>query len=53
VISFFYLNTPEETAGPLTMRTGVYHYPSLENVPLLDAAGNPAGEAVEFSFGGE
>jgi hypothetical protein len=48
VISFFYLNTPEETAGPLTMRTGVYRYPSLENVPLLDAAGNPAGEAVEF-----
>jgi hypothetical protein len=35
------------------MRTGVYRYPSLENVPLLDVAGNPAGDAVEFSLGGE
>jgi hypothetical protein len=30
------------------MRTGVYTYPTLDNVPLMDAAGNPAGDAVEF-----
>jgi hypothetical protein len=50
VISFFYLPWPEIIPGPLTMRTGVYRYPSLDNVPLMDAAGNPAGEAVEFSL---
>jgi hypothetical protein len=53
VVSFFYLDWPGETAERLTMRTGVYRYPSLDNVPLMDAAGNPAGEAVEFSLGGE
>jgi hypothetical protein len=48
VISFFYLPWQEIIPGPLTMRTGVYRYPSLDNVPLMDAAGNPAGDAVEF-----
>ena len=52
VVSFFYLDWPEETADSLLMRTGVYRYPSLENVRLLDVAGNPAGDAVEFSLGG-
>jgi hypothetical protein len=53
VVSFFNLDWAGETAASLTMRTGVYRYPSLENVPLLDVAGNPAGDAVEFSLGGE
>ena len=52
VVSFFYLDWPGETAEPYLVRTGVYRYPSLENVPLMDAAGNPAGEAVEFELGG-
>ena len=53
VVSFFNLPWQVEIPGPLTMRTGVYRYPSLENVSLMDAAGNPAGEAVEFSVSGE
>jgi hypothetical protein len=28
------------------MRTGLYRYPSLENVPVLDVALNPATDAV-------
>jgi len=27
---------------------GMYRYPSLENVPVLDEAANPAGDAVEI-----
>jgi hypothetical protein len=53
VLSFFLLPWPEETAGPLTIRTGLYTYPALETVPLLDVAGNPAGDAVEFVVEGE
>jgi len=26
----------------------MYRFPSLEGVPVLDEAANPAGEAVEF-----
>jgi hypothetical protein len=32
------------------MRTGVYRYPSIETVPLMDVAGNPAGDTIEFTF---
>ncbi len=30
------------------MRVGMYRFPSLESVPVLDEAANPAGEAVEM-----
>jgi hypothetical protein len=50
IISFFSLPWQVNIPGPLTMRTGVYRYPSIETVPLMDVAGNPAGDAVEFTF---
>jgi hypothetical protein len=53
VVSFFNLPWQVPIPGPLTIRTGVYRYPSLENVPVMDVAGNSAGEAVEFSVGDE
>lgn len=46
VISVFELALPAEASAPLTMHTGFYRYPSLENVPVLDAALNPASDAV-------
>lgn len=46
VISRFDLALPAEVTRPLTMRTGFYRYPSLENVPVLDAALNPTVDAV-------
>jgi hypothetical protein len=35
-------------AGGAAVRVGMYAYPSLAPVPVLDAAGAPAGEWVEF-----
>jgi hypothetical protein len=32
---------------PYTIRSGMYAYPEIVNVPLLDEAGNPAGEFIE------
>ncbi|MFQ5407329.1 MAG: glycosyltransferase family 39 protein [Anaerolineales bacterium] len=49
VLSFF-------DAGPLAgvaiskLRVGMYAYPSIENVQVLDEMGNPAGEFVEFEW---
>lgn len=48
VISRFYLPRPAEAPRPWTMRVGMYRFPSLENVPVLDEAANPASDAVEF-----
>lgn len=48
VISRFYLPLPAESHEPWTMRVGMYRFPSLENVPMLDEAANPASDAVEF-----
>jgi 4-amino-4-deoxy-L-arabinose transferase-like glycosyltransferase len=47
VISRFALPKPAGLVGPLTMRTGMYIYPAVENVPVLDVAGNPCADAVE------
>jgi hypothetical protein len=30
------------------MRVGVYTYPDLASVPIMDVAGNPAGDYVEL-----
>lgn len=48
VISRFWLPLPSEPQPPLTMRVGMYRFPSLENVPLLDEAANPASDALEI-----
>ncbi len=50
LISRFLLPMPESVTEPLTMRTGMYHYPSLKNVPLLDVAGNPYSDAAELDI---
>ncbi len=49
LISRFVLPWPPTAVSPLTMRVGMYRYPSLENIPLLDVAGNPYVDAAEFS----
>jgi 4-amino-4-deoxy-L-arabinose transferase-like glycosyltransferase len=48
VIGRFVMPWPEDAGELLTMRVGMYRYPSLENVPLLDEAGNPYSDAAEF-----
>jgi hypothetical protein len=48
VLSRFLLLLPDVPTPPLTMRVGMYRYPSLEAVPVLDEAANPAADAVEL-----
>jgi hypothetical protein len=48
VISRFLLPWPAAATMPLSMRVGMYRFPSLENVPLLDVAGNPYIDAATF-----
>jgi hypothetical protein len=50
LISRFMIPWPESAEPPLTMRVGMYRFPSLENVPLLDEAGNPYVDAATFSI---
>ncbi|MDX1416531.1 MAG: hypothetical protein R3293_20185 [Candidatus Promineifilaceae bacterium] len=47
VISRFLIPWPKNST-PEKMRVGMYRFPSLENVPLLDAAGNPYLDAATF-----
>jgi hypothetical protein len=47
VISGFDITLPEETPDiALWARSGVYRYPEVVNVPLIDQVGNPVGDAV-------
>mgnify|MGYP001338155789 FL=1 len=48
VISRFLLPSTSEAQPPLTMRVGMYRFPSLENVPVLDEAANPTADAIEL-----
>jgi hypothetical protein len=48
IVSRFLIPWPETAAPPHTMRVGMYRYPSLENVPLIDEAGNPYLDAATF-----
>jgi 4-amino-4-deoxy-L-arabinose transferase-like glycosyltransferase len=48
VVSQFLLPWPAEGERPFTIRTGMYHYPSIDPVLLLDVAGNPYADAVEI-----
>ncbi len=50
VISLFALPWPADEVGPLTIRTGMYTYPGMENIPVLDWAGNPYSDAVEIAL---
>lgn len=51
VVSRFDLPWPSNPVPPLTMRVGIYRYPSLENVPVFDVAGNVGGDAVALVIG--
>jgi 4-amino-4-deoxy-L-arabinose transferase-like glycosyltransferase len=51
VVSRFVLPWPEDGERPYTIRTGMYSYPSLEPVLLLDVAGNPFSDAVTIEIG--
>lgn len=48
VVSRFLLPLASEARHPLTMRVGMYRFPSLDSVPVLDEAANPAADAVEI-----
>jgi 4-amino-4-deoxy-L-arabinose transferase-like glycosyltransferase len=48
MVSRFIMPWPVDSSEQLTMRVGMYRYPSLENVPLLDEAGNPYSDAADF-----
>lgn len=37
---------PDAPPGPYVLRVGQYTYPEITNIPVLDAAGNPADYAV-------
>jgi hypothetical protein len=37
---------PDLPPGHYWLRTGMYRYPEIENIPILNAAGQPAGDAV-------
>jgi hypothetical protein len=38
---------PDAAPGKYTMRVGMYTYPDVQNVPVVDEAGNPVADAVE------
>ena len=40
--------SPDAPAPPYFIRNGMYAYPEIVNVSLLDEAGNPAGEFIEL-----
>jgi hypothetical protein len=39
---------PEAAPGAYKMRVGMYTYPDIRNVPVVDAAGNPVSDAIEL-----
>jgi len=50
VVSHFELSWPAVANQPLTLRTGMYSYPDLENVLIFDVAGNPYTDAIELTL---
>jgi len=40
--------SPDAAAGPYTLRIGQYTYPDMQNIPVIDDAGNPAEYAANF-----
>ncbi len=53
LISRFLIPWPQTADPPGSMRVGMYRFPSLENVPLLDVAGNPYVDAATFLLDNE
>ena len=49
LVSFFSATLTAD-GHPETLRVGMYNYPDVENVPLLDAMGNPIGEWVKLRW---
>jgi hypothetical protein len=49
VVSRFVLPKPADGTNAFTMRTGMYSFPGMANVPVLDIAGNPWADVVEVS----
>lgn len=47
VVSVFRVPDSAESTPPYTVRSGMYVYPELTHVPLLDVAANPYADAVE------
>lgn len=50
IVSRFVLTWPGDAGGTLSMRTGMYTYPAIENISVLDVAGNPYTDAVEIEL---
>ena len=50
VVSHFVLPWPPGAGAPRTMRVGMYVYPQVEPVLLMDVAGNPYADAVEIEI---
>jgi hypothetical protein len=48
VVSFLRLPAAGEERPAATMRSGVYTYPDLQSMPIMDVAGNAAGDFVEL-----
>lgn len=47
VLSRFVLPIPPDLpGGPYSIRTGLYTYPEIQEVPVVDALGNPVESAV-------
>jgi len=49
VLTWFDIDiSPDAPPPPYSVRVGMYSYPDIANVQLIDVAGNPAGEFVEM-----
>ncbi len=48
VVSLFTFVMAQEWQPPLTMSVGIYTYPDITNIALLDVAGNPYAVAVDL-----
>ena len=42
---------PDTPPGRYTVQVGMYTYPDIVNVSVIDAVGNPAGDAVSIELG--
>ncbi len=51
VVTSFTIRPPDDATPPWRMRTGLYRFPELETVPLMDTGGNWLGESVEIPIG--
>lgn len=47
ILSKFQINVPQQAGnGPYSARVGLYRYPEIVNLSILDEAGNPVAETV-------